>query len=171
MAKLPYNLKCKLPHGCGSETIQKLSSPHLDYGDVIYMCATKDKPRKLQLTQNVACCIILRVSKDKYVQHMHAELGLLPLDTRRDMHLCFLCHHSKYHEGQASLGQFFVPVCRGGRRETRYGDSVKGRCDITYRRPYHWNHLPNECKRAKKCNEFKTCISQSMSGTFDERHL
>ena len=138
-----------LNQGMSLKLYRSLVLPHLHYGDLIYMCSTKERLHKLQLIQNIACRIILWVSKDKHVNDMHRELNLLNLDTRRDMHLSFLCHRNIYTNEYASLGKYFNPVGQNGRQETRYGNGMnmkvppirsnKGRCSVEFRGPSHWN--------------------------------
>ena len=128
----------------------------------------------------MACRIVPRASKDRHVNDMHAELNLLKRDTRRDVHLSFLCHRNIYVEDYSSLGKYFRPVANRGRRVTRYENdmnmsvpsikSSKGHCSIECRGPTHWNKLPNDVKCIEKFEEFKKCISKRTAGTFDN-HL
>ena len=59
----------------------------LDYEDVVYMIASKDKSNKLQLKQNVVCKVILKADRYAKIQHMHNMLGIFPLDKRRNMYI------------------------------------------------------------------------------------
>ena len=155
---------------------KSLVLPHLDYLDIVYMVATKETLHKLQLIQNVACRIILKAGNRDSVHDMHKELGLLDLDTRREMNLSFTCHKVVYNEGCSSLSKFFVPLSVGGRRVTRRSNdknmkvpqrrTCKGRSSFSFRGPNHWNGISNDLKLTEKFKSFKVGYSKSIAGKF-----
>ena len=124
----------------------------------------------------MACRIILRAGNRDSVKGMHEELGLLELDTRRDMHLSFTCHKVVQSDGKNSLSKFFNKVAAPGRRHTRHGNEKnmkvprvrtnKGRCGIAYRGPFHWNKLSTNLKDIIKYNAFRKEFSRQLSGKF-----
>ena len=83
------------------------------------MVATKESLKKLQLIQNVACRVILRANNRDSTVEMHTELGLLDLDTRRNMHLSFTSHKVIHSDGKNSMSKFYKLTSETGRRTTR----------------------------------------------------
>ncbi len=151
--------------------------PHIDYVDVAYMVATKESLKKLQLVQNVACRVILRADNRDSTSEMHKELGLLDLETRRNMHLSFTSHKVIYSNGKNSLSKLYKPTCEAGRRITRRGNkknmevprmrTSKGRACIAYRGPYNWNSLRNELKVIEEYKAFRRGYSAELAGKFE----
>ena len=74
---------------------KSLVLPLLDYGDVIYMCATEDK---LQLIQNCACRIILGAGR---------RLNLMRPSVRGNLHRNCQCHKNVYNEVKTGFDMFF----------------------------------------------------------------
>ena len=69
----------------------------MDYCDVAYMQSNQGKLQKLQLWQNMACRIVLKVESRDHIKDMHNELKLDLLADRRRCHLlseCQKCIHS-----------------------------------------------------------------------------
>ena len=56
---------------------KSLITPHIDYGDVIYMSANKESLSKLQLVQNKACRLVLRAHRLTSTDDMHRNLNLM----------------------------------------------------------------------------------------------
>ena len=56
---------------------KNLVTPHIDYGDTIYMSANKDSLSKLQLIQNKACCLIFQAHKKMSIDDMLKTLNLM----------------------------------------------------------------------------------------------
>ena len=123
---------------------KSLVTPHIDYGDVIYMSANKETLSKLQLVQNKACRLILRVHRLTSTDEMHQNLNLMRLEPRREFHLQCICHANIYHKEYACLSKFFEPVGLN-RRTTRAANnkdmkvpnirSTKGRMAFRYKGP------------------------------------
>ena len=65
---------------------KSLIVPYLDYCDTTYMCGNITDLNQLQVIQNSACRIILKVPKDTNTIHMHNELKLMKLQDRRIFH-------------------------------------------------------------------------------------
>ena len=93
--------------------------PHLDYCDTVFMTANSTLLNKLQLVQNSACRTILLAESRTSSDEMHKELGLLRLNERRSLHLCFQLHKKVYVDDASSLSKFFVPVVKITGRRTR----------------------------------------------------
>ena len=85
---------------------KSLILPHLDFGDVIYMTATQEALKKLQLLQNVCCRIILRVENRTHLMEMHKDSELMFLEDRRRIHLGELCHKNIYCDQPMSLTKY-----------------------------------------------------------------
>ena len=96
---------------------------------------------------------------------MHAELGLMPLNERRDIHLSQLCHKNIYLNSVQSLHKFFKPARIVGGRRTRAVDNAtmyvpnlktdKGRQAFEYRGPSHWNKLNEDLRKIEKYATFQ----------------
>ena len=89
---------------------KSLVTPHIDYGDVIYISGNKESLAKLQLIQNKACRLILRAHKMTSTDYMHKEPSLMQLEPRREFHLLCVCHTNIYYDEYTCLGKFFEPV-------------------------------------------------------------
>ena len=82
--------------------------PHLDYCDIVYDCSSNQNLNRLQILQNSACRTILLVDADTHITDMHNRLGLLTLQSRRDLRMSISCHKSIYFSGQSSLAQYLI---------------------------------------------------------------
>ena len=131
---------------------RSLILPVLDYGDIVYMAATKTVISKLQQIQNVCCHVILRKGKCASITEMHRELELLKLEDQRDQHLSELCHKNIYFDIKPSSSKFIKRVPVRNQRETRQRNKMPlvvpktfmscGRNPISVRGPMHWGSLP-----------------------------
>ena len=66
---------------------QSLIVPICDYRDVIHDCISQKDSRTLQRLQNMGLKSILQVGKLTSTELIHSILKVLPLSTRRDMHM------------------------------------------------------------------------------------
>ncbi len=156
---------------------KSLVSPHLHYGDVIYMSANKESLAKLQLVQNKACRLVLRAHRLTSTDEMHKELQLMRLEPRREFHLQCICHTNIYYDEYACLSKFFEPVGLN-HRTTRASSnkdmkvpnirSTKGRMAIRYKGPVAWNKLGNVEKSIEKYTTFKPSVLRKLLPTFDD---
>ena len=156
---------------------KSLVTPHMDYGDVIYMSANKETLAKLQLVQNKACRLILRAHRRTSTDDMHSNLRLMRLEPRREFHLQCICHTNIYFEDYACLSKFFEPVGLN-RRTTRSSNnknmkvpnirSTKGRMAFRYKGPVTWNKLSNTEKAIEKYTTFKSVVRRKLLPTFDD---
>ena len=133
--------RVQLNQGVALMLYKSLLLPHLDHGDVIYMVATKEKLNQLQLIQNVACRLILKINNRTNRGKMHYKLGLLDIKTRCDIHLSFYCHKRVYSDSETTLSKMFRPLNDGVRKTTRHGNAknmnVKAVTSCRGRRAFH----------------------------------
>ncbi len=154
------NIACQL--------YKSLILPQIDYCDVVYMAATKTVLKDLQKVQNICCRVILMANNRAYIEDMHNELKLIPLEARRDLHLSQLCHKGIYAIPKHSLSKFFKQINSNNGRSTRTRNrmnmilpklkSSKARLGFAYRGPSHWNSIDNAHKLLTNYNTFKTAI-------------
>ena len=140
------------------------------------MTANAESLNKLQLLQNVCCCIILRENRYASISEMHKELKLMTLPVRRDYHLGQLCHKNIYHDGIASLLKFFKKVKSG--RSTRQSTTnhmmvpnhrtMMGGKAIAVRGPKFWNSLPNDIKQLNKYNPFSSAYKSHVTAVWGD---
>ena len=71
---------------------KSLVLPHLDYCDTVYGCTSIVNLQKLQMVQNSVCRTLLLADK-----RCPAELELLKLDQRRELHLTVDSHKHVYN--------------------------------------------------------------------------
>ena len=156
---------------------KSLVTPHLDYGDVIYMSANKETLAKLQVVQNKACRLILRARRLTSTDEMHKNLNLMRLEPRREFHLQCICHTNIYHDEYACLSRYFEPVGLN-RRTTRAANnkdmkipnikSTKGRMAFRYKGPVAWNKLSNSEKSIGKYTTFMSVLQRKLLPTYDD---
>ena len=157
---------------------KSLVLPHFDYCDTVYMTTNAIHLNKLQLIQNSACRTILLAESRTSTEWMHNELGLLKLNDRRMLHLCFQLHKNIYVDNSSSLSKFFVPIVKVTNRNTRaaHGKCMRvvnlrsdmGRKAFTYMGPVNWNRLPLELWVIEKFDEFKKAISTQVHNLFGD---
>lgn len=97
---------------------KSLVIPYLYYCDVVYMVANESDLKMLQLIQNTACRTILLADKRTSVKDMHANLNLMPLSNRWNLHFLTECYKN-VHDMNASLSKFFVLESDLRMRQTR----------------------------------------------------
>ena len=156
---------------------KSLILPHIDYGDIIYMTASKEALKKLQLLQNVCCRIVLMAENRAHLIDMHKELGLMFLEDRRNVHLGETCHKNLYTEQPQSLTKYLHRVNEGQARTTRqrnHGNLQVPRCRtvaggkaFSVRGPSFWNSLDNDLKLIEKFTEFTQEIRRILDQTYD----
>ena len=143
---------------------KSLIVPYLDYCDTVYMCGSSVDLKQLQLIQNSACQIILKVPKETGITTMHDELKLMQLSERREYHLLVECHNNVHNE-EASLNYMFVKTGDVCTRVTRNTEShamvvldirsVIGRKAFSFRGLARWNSLDRELRQISSKNGFK----------------
>ncbi len=156
---------------------KSLVIPHFDYCSSVYMCANKETLQRLQLVQNIGCRTILKAGRRTPIVDMHRQLGLMPLDERRDIQLSQLCHKNVFPKETQCLSKYFVPARIVGGRRTRAVSSnnmivprlktEKGKHAIAYRGPNHWNHMDNSLKAIERYESFKRELMKKSSMELD----
>ena len=156
---------------------KSLILPKIEYGDVVYMTATKTSLNDLQKIQNICCRVILLANKRTHISDMHKSLQLIPLSDRRDLHLSQTCFKAIHDNPVNSLNKYFCTVEEGQRQPTRRRNqmnmkvppikSAKARLGISYRGPHHWNNLSNELKIQKKYTSFRTLLYKEFKLLWD----
>ncbi len=157
---------------------KSLVLPHLDYCDTVFMTASVTVLNKLQLIQNSACRTILLAEARTSTDEMHKELGLLKLNERRQLHLCFQLHKNIYVDDTSSLSKFFTPVIAvtGHRTRGAVGKSMvvvnlrsdTGRKAFSYHGPNSWNALPLQLRSIEIFNDFKKAVSEQVHDLFGD---
>ncbi len=114
---------------------KSLILPQLEYGDVVYMTATKSSLNDLQKIQNICCRVILPANKRAHISEMHNSLKLIPLSDRRDLHLSQTCFKAINDVPPNSLKKYFCTIREDQRRPTRRCNQTRGL--MAYIAPLH----------------------------------
>ncbi len=152
---------------------KSLILPQLEYGDVVYMTASKTSLNDLQKVQNICCRIILLANRRTHIADMHKQLQLIPLSDRRELHLSQTCFKAIHNVPVNSLNKYFINVEVDQRRTTRRCNkmnmkvpavkSVKARLGISFRGPHHWNNLSNELKIQENIVASELCYTRTLN--------
>ncbi len=149
---------------------KSLTSPHIDFGFVVYEVCPKYQLQRLQVIQNDAARMILLEDQLCPIYELHEWLKLDTLATRRSKSMVTLTYSCLYDEEPLYLCEQLKPINHGNRItraissgvlvvprvNTKYGQSAVG-----FRAPVQWNLTKIELKSTVNKIQLKSLLRTS----------
>lgn len=136
--------------------------PIFDYGDLFYNYCSVKLLRKLQILQNRSIRLICGVNKTTNTYSLQAELGLLPLEYRRNFHTIQFAHCLSCNSNLIELNRqrTITRLNNPNRRQFKMLRPTKAVIEkgVSFRIRKAWNNLPTQVHVIDNKNDLKNLL-------------